>query len=739
MFLGCKWKDAFEYVKEKRAVCAPNTAFTCNLIEIGEIFSGHVSSLNLIFRCAYHLPHDPSTAVLKLCRNSESRKVLTPATSLLDPRGVFVVRALRDADTSSNEAKQEHYLFMWCGREATEVSIAAAERLAKNMFGILSRSESVTRIQQGEEPLIFFDFVVNDGPFNSDLWQDFYDIRPTSIEPLVDVPVAARNFEINIREIEEKRRPSLTLPTPLLLASEHRTTSRTESLRELNTGDSPKVLTSSTAPNTFQGELCESPPSNKSGTIPPINMSSISNKDNYSEGESIRINDAKVSKNTVPSLSLFKTDSIDRNSPRSTRIDLSVVATPSDRLDEQIAAMEDKRPPASGLLLALPIKKKESIVNNSSNSSEIQTQLTSREPEIDIVINTSRTENSDLRPAASATVSANAASSSSLPSSGSSTSDIRNTKPIFNLTLPTITTSTRADESAPSTESERPPLSRCSSSKSALLSNRSKESLREPSPFPPSFDNNSASNKPSVSSRTTVPSLAQSLQSSADSQNVKEENTHHLIPSGSKGKLGILSFAGAGIASITSNNSNITSSSSGNSSRSVSSEPRGLFVSPRVLPQPVMTAEKPILLSEIDDASRRSSNSYTTAETSQPSVPSSPSFITNSTTKLPFSNNSMIAAESTSPGQLGTGIGIAEEGIAVLSRSSSNCNSSGRVRLPLSGSSADYASPGTTPITLRRTQSKEESPLALPLRAIQAGRMTPNSDRLPEHVGLSRG
>ncbi|KAJ1435613.1 protein-tyrosine phosphatase-like protein, partial [Ochromonadaceae sp. CCMP2298] len=91
---GDSWKTCFNFVKKRRKVCAPNTAFTCNLIELGELIGsgGDSAMANLLFRCAYHLPHDPTTATLKLCRTAETRKIITPSTSMLDPLGVFVLR-----------------------------------------------------------------------------------------------------------------------------------------------------------------------------------------------------------------------------------------------------------------------------------------------------------------------------------------------------------------------------------------------------------------------------------------------------------------------------------------------------------------------------------------------------------------------------------------------------------------------------------------------------------------------
>lgn len=62
-FTGKTWMDSFNYVKSKRICCAPNTAFTCNLIEINECFKPDFKAENiLLFRLASHLiPDDPNT------------------------------------------------------------------------------------------------------------------------------------------------------------------------------------------------------------------------------------------------------------------------------------------------------------------------------------------------------------------------------------------------------------------------------------------------------------------------------------------------------------------------------------------------------------------------------------------------------------------------------------------------------------------------------------------------------
>jgi len=181
---GDSWKSCFEFVKKRRKVCAPNTAFTCNLIELGELMGkeGKVVG-NLILRCAYHLPHDPTTAVLKLCRTPETRKVITPCTNMLDPRGVFVIRGvvlpgchptLNDSgssgrkDTGRHSADVEvHRLFIWQGQQASSTTVERAKALTALMYGVLTSSEEVTHVMQGQESEVFWSFFEQNGPYVS--------------------------------------------------------------------------------------------------------------------------------------------------------------------------------------------------------------------------------------------------------------------------------------------------------------------------------------------------------------------------------------------------------------------------------------------------------------------------------------------------------------------------------------------------------------------------------------------
>lgn len=70
---GGTWQQGFDYVKSKRACCAPNTAFTCNLIEISECLKyDWRKNSTVLFRCASHLiPHDPHTPGMILFRKKD--------------------------------------------------------------------------------------------------------------------------------------------------------------------------------------------------------------------------------------------------------------------------------------------------------------------------------------------------------------------------------------------------------------------------------------------------------------------------------------------------------------------------------------------------------------------------------------------------------------------------------------------------------------------------------------------
>jgi protein-tyrosine phosphatase len=173
---GETYRAAFNFISARRTVCDPKPAFICNLTEIGEIFFGSQVETSLLFRCAYHAAYDPTTPVLKVCRNLQksSREVIVPATSLLNPKGVFLLRTVRS---------NRHFLFLWKGRNATATTRQLAFRLASFMARIFSNASTITVIEEGNESEEFLSFLLQDGPFKSRedaCWEDYFDYPPTA-------------------------------------------------------------------------------------------------------------------------------------------------------------------------------------------------------------------------------------------------------------------------------------------------------------------------------------------------------------------------------------------------------------------------------------------------------------------------------------------------------------------------------------------------------------------------------
>jgi hypothetical protein len=175
---GETYRAAFSFISTRRTVCDPKPAFICNLTEIGEIFFGSQVETSLLFRCSYHAAYDHLTPVLKLCRNitKSSREVIVPSTSLLNPKGVFVLRAVRS---------NKHYLFLWKGRNATPTTRQQAFRLTSLMARIFSNASSINIIEEGNESEEFLSFLIADGPFKSredTPWEDYFDFPPSPLQ-----------------------------------------------------------------------------------------------------------------------------------------------------------------------------------------------------------------------------------------------------------------------------------------------------------------------------------------------------------------------------------------------------------------------------------------------------------------------------------------------------------------------------------------------------------------------------
>lgn len=171
ILLATDFHTAFEFVKERRPVCAPNTGFTCNLIEIDGLLHGEARHIPALFRLASHLDHDEYTPVLKICRHPGSRRILYPRMSHLVSHGVFV---LRPADGRTKR------IFVWKGSDALAEDASIAMRLAAKMMNIFSYAESIEVVHQYAEPLEFRDHVHQDdvsSEMNEFVYKDLFSSR----------------------------------------------------------------------------------------------------------------------------------------------------------------------------------------------------------------------------------------------------------------------------------------------------------------------------------------------------------------------------------------------------------------------------------------------------------------------------------------------------------------------------------------------------------------------------------
>jgi predicted protein tyrosine phosphatase len=179
------WKEAFDYVKQRRKVCAPNTAFTCNLIEFSDLLFGASKSKAVMFRCAYHLHHDIGTAVLKACRDPHSRKLLEPSVMMLDSRGIFVLRP--------DPADYPNVVFVWQGASSSSDVMETVVKLVESMKGIYTNVNKcdIEIILEGfESPDFMAQFKANSSPsFNKechfeDLWTVEHEANIESLQLL---------------------------------------------------------------------------------------------------------------------------------------------------------------------------------------------------------------------------------------------------------------------------------------------------------------------------------------------------------------------------------------------------------------------------------------------------------------------------------------------------------------------------------------------------------------------------
>jgi hypothetical protein len=132
------------------------------LIEISELLSGRAANATLLYRFAHHAAYDLITPVLKLCRNNQNRRILVPSTSLLNPKGIFILRAVK-----VNGESIDHELYIWVGSQSDERCLEDAIHLTKLMINIFSKAETVKIVRQGQDDMNFIRSIVQDGPYGS--------------------------------------------------------------------------------------------------------------------------------------------------------------------------------------------------------------------------------------------------------------------------------------------------------------------------------------------------------------------------------------------------------------------------------------------------------------------------------------------------------------------------------------------------------------------------------------------
>lgn len=173
--LEYSWKASLDYVINCRAACAPNTSFTCNLIEIDDLLNGESHNIPIFYRLASHRSGDLETPVLKLIRSPDTRKILLPRNTLLNSYGIYVIRP------ANSHCK---VLYVWKGRYADSHSLKIACMLAEQMIGILSDADTIEVIDDISEPASFRDHIIQEGSSSRSIQQDYDDLFKGTKETL---------------------------------------------------------------------------------------------------------------------------------------------------------------------------------------------------------------------------------------------------------------------------------------------------------------------------------------------------------------------------------------------------------------------------------------------------------------------------------------------------------------------------------------------------------------------------
>lgn len=137
----CTFQDAFNFVKNARAVTNPNLGFACQLLQFQkQLQNAHLLSNNKlrVYRMAPHSAHDPLLLVPK--------KVTGVEITTFDSRGVFVIHGQRS-------------LYVWHGCVADMRMAKAGREFADQLIRYEKVEGPPVEVCEDEEPEDFFELL----------------------------------------------------------------------------------------------------------------------------------------------------------------------------------------------------------------------------------------------------------------------------------------------------------------------------------------------------------------------------------------------------------------------------------------------------------------------------------------------------------------------------------------------------------------------------------------------------
>lgn len=136
----CTFQDAFNFVKNARAVTNPNLGFACQLLQFQKQLQNapNLSNKLRVYRMAPHSAHDPLLLVPK--------KVTGPEIATFDSRGVFVIHG-------------QSSLYVWHGHVCDARMAKAGREFALQLVRYEQVQGPPVDVKEDEEPDAFWDLL----------------------------------------------------------------------------------------------------------------------------------------------------------------------------------------------------------------------------------------------------------------------------------------------------------------------------------------------------------------------------------------------------------------------------------------------------------------------------------------------------------------------------------------------------------------------------------------------------